>query len=114
MSLDEFILLKAYKAGHKAGCSGDGWDNTARNQFWFVTIGGSDRIVFCSQIWRGHYKVHVEVRVVVLLEIRRQDLHVFECFGLRQLWYQIGQFVLICSKITIIFISSPLDTRFLV
>ena len=57
MSLDKFVQLKTNKASHKARGGSNGWDNTARNQFWFVTICGGDRIVFRPQIRSGHNKI---------------------------------------------------------
>ncbi len=74
MTLDKLVLLNADEAGHQGGGGGDGGYDASRDQLGLVAVGGRDRIVLRPQVGRGHDEVHVEVRVVVLLEVGRQDL----------------------------------------
>ncbi len=64
-----------------------------------VFVCGRNIVVFCSQVGRGGDEVHVQVRVVVLLELERNQLQL-ERLGRRDLTLDLLQLVHVCNTST--------------
>ena len=78
MTLNQFVLFKTNKAGHQACRRSNGRDDTTRNQLRLVPVSRRNGIILSPQIRSRDNKVHMEVGIVILLKIGREDLYLIE------------------------------------
>lgn len=83
-ALGELVELEADEAGDDGGGGRDGGDDLAGDELGAVAVGGRDLVVGRAEVRRGHDEVHVEVGVVVLLEVEGRYLEALQLRGRRQ------------------------------
>ena len=70
MALDYLVQLEADQTANCGRGGGDGGNDLAGDQFTLVVVRGFDAVVGCTQVGRSYDEVHVEVGVIVLLEVK--------------------------------------------
>jgi hypothetical protein len=73
VALHQFVELEADEASDQRSRGGDGRDDAAGDQLGLEAVRHSDAVIVGAEVGRGDDEVHVEVGVVVLLELGRTN-----------------------------------------
>ena len=95
LAVDNLVELKHNQAGNQRSGRGNSGNDLSSDELGLVSISGLDLVVFGSQVTASSDEINVMVRVIILLEVNRNQLESRQRAGRGQGVGQLLSFVVI-------------------